>query len=305
MPVQHRTIIVTNTNTLRSPVGIVRILAAICACVTFSLIAHKSAWNGSIGDLCMFAWCFCFAVTTIILIVEFAGVQSRMPVSWRNFPITFAMFAVLMCLAATIIYPINFLVSKGYHDELRTYQIVAIVFSCLTTLAYIIEVSLTRARPGEVTGYMATIPGLLKVIESFVACIIFVFIADPPQYTQYEALKWCLAVYCICFILSVLIIILCIGECTGWLPFAFNKFLSGYALLSLLLYATAMVIWPLYHFDSKYGNSHKTSDCGHNYRVCNYDRRVAIAGLTAFNLLTYIADLIFSARLIFITTSTI
>uniref|UniRef100_A0A8C5PJJ8 Myeloid associated differentiation marker n=1 Tax=Leptobrachium leishanense TaxID=445787 RepID=A0A8C5PJJ8_9ANUR len=306
MPIQRRTVTISSTtSTARSPVTIVRFLAAIFACVTFSLIAHKNAWSGTIGDFCMFCWCFCFAVTIIILVVEFAGLQSRMPVSWRNFPITFAMFAFLMCLSATVIYPLHFLQPKGYSNETRTYQIVAIVFSSLTTLAYIIEVSLTRAKPGEVTGYMATIPGLLKVVETYVAIIIFVFISEPPQYTQYDALKWCLAVYCICFILSVVIIILCIGECTGWLPCAFNKFLSGYALLAVLLYASAMIIWPIYHFDSKYGNTRKTSDCSNVQYMCAYDRRVGIAVLTAINLLAYVLDLIFSARLIFITTTSI
>ncbi|XP_053308451.1 myeloid-associated differentiation marker [Spea bombifrons] len=306
MPVQRRTVVTTNTSFFKSPVVIVRILAAIFACVTFSLIAHKGLYGGSVGDLCMFSWCFCFAVTVIILIVEFAGVQNRMPVSWRNFPITFAMFAVLMCLSATIIYPVRFLEMTRYSSEHRTYQIVAIVFSCLTTLAYIIEVSLTRAKPGEVTGYMATTPGLLKVIESYVACIIFVFISDPPLYDRHEALKWCLAVYCICFILSVVVIILCVGECTGWLPCAFNKFLTGYALLAAILYATAMIIWPIYQFDKKYGTPHRPGGCGNLSRgICPWDKMVAIAILTAINLVAYILDLVFSTRLIFITTASV
>ncbi|KAM8928011.1 myeloid-associated differentiation marker [Pelodytes ibericus] len=305
MPVQRRTVIESNTHTLKSPVGIVRILAVIFACVTFSLIVHTGLWYGRVGDLCMFSWCFCFAVTLVILMVEFAGLQNRMPVSWRNFPITFAMYAVLMCLSATVIYPVHFLENKGYSNDRRSYQIVAIVFSCLTTLAYMIEVSLTRAKPGEVTGYMATVPGLLKVIETYVACVIFVFISDQPLYERHDALKWCLAVYCICFILSVVVIILCVGECTGWLPCAFNKFLSAYALLAVLMYASAMIVWPIFNFDKKYGSPNRPGNCSNNLiGMCDYDKRVAIAVLTAFNLVTYFCDLIFSARLIFITTST-
>ncbi|CAI9539740.1 unnamed protein product, partial [Staurois parvus] len=180
MSVQRRKIIDGNTHVLKSPVGIVRILAAIFACITFSLVVHRGGWSGRAGDLCMFSWCFCFVVTIIILVVEFVGIQSRMPVSWKNFPITFAMFAVLMCLSASVLYPLYFLQDRSYGNETHTYQVVATVFSCLTTLAYIFEVSLTRARPGEVTGYMATVPGILKVIESYIACVIFVFISEPP-----------------------------------------------------------------------------------------------------------------------------
>ncbi|XP_056398052.1 myeloid-associated differentiation marker [Hyla sarda] len=305
MPVQKRTVVVGNTHTLKSPVGIIRIIAAIFACVTFSLVVHSGAWNGRIGDLCMFSWCFCFVVTIIILIVEFAGMQSRMPVSWKNFPITFAMFAVLMCLSASVIYPLYFLDDRSYGGNRRTYEIVATVFSCLTTLAYIIEVSLTRAQPGEVTGYMATVPGLLKVIESYIACVIFVFISDPPLYEKHDALKWCLSVYCICFILSILVIILCVGECTSWLPCAFEKFLSAYALLAVLFYVSALIIWPIFQFDSKHnGTPTRPDSCRYapgRYRLCTFDKCVAIAVLTAFNLLVYIGDLVHSARLIFIT----
>ncbi|XP_063798838.1 myeloid-associated differentiation marker [Pseudophryne corroboree] len=304
MPVQRTKIVMGNTQTLKSPVGIVRILAVIFSCVTFSLIVHRGAWYGGAGDLCMFSWCFCFAVTIIILVVEFAGVQNRMPVSWKNFPITFAMFAVLMCLSATVLYPL-FHLEDGSYGNTRTYQIVAIVFSCLTTVAYIIEVSLTRAQPGEVTGYMATVPGLLKVIESFIACVIFVFISDPPQYEKHDALKWCLSVYCICFILSVLVIILCVGECTSWLPCTFEKFLSAYVLLSVLFYASALIIWPIFQFDSKYGGNKQRPGACNNHsalrRLCDWDKLVAIAVLTAANLIAYIIDLVYSARLIFVS----
>ncbi|XP_075047483.1 myeloid-associated differentiation marker [Mixophyes fleayi] len=302
MPVQRTKIVVGNTHILKSPVGIVRILAIIFACVTFSLVVHRGGWNSRPGELCMFSWCFCFAVSIIILLVEFAGLQNRMPVSWKNFPITFAMLAVLMCLSATIMYPLNHLEDRSYNSERRTYQIVAIVFSCLTTLAYIIEVSLTRAQPGEVTGYMATVPGLLKVIESFIACVIFVFISDPPLYDGHDALKWCLSVYCICFILSVVVIILCVGECTSWLPCTFERFLSAYVLLAVLFYASALIIWPIFKFDSKYGGTtRRPSDCSSRYGICVWDKSVAIAVLTAVNLIAYIIDLVYSARLIFIS----
>ncbi|KAM4650437.1 myeloid-associated differentiation marker [Discoglossus pictus] len=301
MPVQRRVVTVGNTQTLTSRVGIVRILAVICACVTFSLVVQAGTVKDSVWDLCMFSWCFCFAVSLIILIVEFAGIQNRMPVSWRNFPITFAMYAVLMCLSASVLYPVYFLSDRQYHSKTRNYQIVATVFSCLTTVAYMLEVSFTRAKPGEVTGYMATTPGLLKVLETYIACIIFVFISDQNEYQSYDALKWCLAVYCICFIIAVGIIILCVGECTGWMPCAFNKFLSAYALFAVLAYITAMIIWPLYKFDREHGGNPRRPSYCTSVQLCQWDKQLAVAILTGINLLIYIADLVHSTRLIFIS----
>ncbi|XP_005312225.2 myeloid-associated differentiation marker [Chrysemys picta bellii] len=301
MPIQ-RVKSVGNTQALTSQVGIVRLLEALFACVTFSLVVHQGGWNGRNGDWCMFCWCFCFAMTLLVLLVEFVGLQHRIPVSWKNFPITFAMYATLMCLSASVIYPVTHIQHNAAYGKTKDYRIAATVFSCLTCLAYSVEVTMTRAKPGEVTGYMASVPGLLKVVETFVACIIFVFISEPVSYEQHEGLKWCLAVYCICFILSLVVIVLCIGECTGWLPCAFNKFLSGYTLLAVLMYATATVIWPIYKFNRNQGGvPNRPPGCSsHSNRFCDWDKLVAVAVLTAINLLVYLADLVYSARLIFI-----
>ncbi|XP_077170013.1 myeloid-associated differentiation marker [Paroedura picta] len=291
---------VGNTSALTSHLGIIRILEVIFTCVAFSLVAHEGKTlqdRQHYGDWCMFAWCFCFAVTLIILLVEFIGLQHRVPVSWRNFPITFAMYATLLCLSASIIFPVAYIQNSYASREDRGYRIAATVFSCLACLAYSTEVTMTKAKPGEVTGYMATVPGLLKVVETFIACIIFVFL-DKVDYERADALKWCVAVYCICFILSLVVIILCIGECTGWLPCAFNTFLSAYTLLAVLMYATATVIWPIYHFDRKHGGHPQRYCSGSGF--CRWDQDVTIAVLTALNLLVYLADLVYSARLIFI-----
>ncbi|XP_057567295.1 myeloid-associated differentiation marker [Hippopotamus amphibius kiboko] len=296
--------IVGSPRALTQPLGLLRLLQLISTCVAFSLVASVGAWTGAMGNWSMFTWCFCFAVTLIILIVELAGLQARFPLSWRNFPITYACYAALFCLSASIIYPTTY-VQFMSHGRSRDHAIAATTFSCIACLAYATEVAWTRARPGEITGYMATVPGLLKVLETFVACIIFAFISNPYLYQREAALEWCVAVYSICFILAAVAILLNLGDCTNMLPIPFPSFLSGLALLSVLLYATALVIWPLYQFDEKYGGQPRRSmdmNCGvrHVNNVCTWDRRLAVAILTAINLLAYIADLVYSARLVFV-----
>ncbi|XP_015201546.1 myeloid-associated differentiation marker homolog [Lepisosteus oculatus] len=284
-----------------SPLLFARLAALVLSCVAFSLAVHGAQLGHGTGDWCIFCWSFSFAGTLLVLLVELFGLQARAPVSWRNFPITFASYAALLCLSASIIFPLYFL--KGYSSTYssRDYRIAVAVFSCLATLAYICEVSISKARPGEVAGYMATAPGLLKVCETFVACVIFVFISDPVSYDDHAALKWCLAVYCICFIISAAIIVLCVGECTGCLPFPFARFLSAYALLAVLMYATATVIWPIYKFDSRYGgHTRRTSGCSQTVGLCYWDKLVAVSILTALNFILYLADLFYSARLVFV-----
>lgn len=296
--------IVGSPRALTQPLGLLRLLQLLSTCVAFSLVASVGAWVGPMGNWSMFTWCFCFAVTLIILIVELAGLQARFPLSWRNFPITYACYAALFCLSASIIYPTTY-VQFLSHGRSRDHAIAATAFSCIAFVAYATEVAWTRARPGEITGYMATIPGLLKVLETFVACIIFAFLSEPSMYQRHPALEWCVAVYAICFILAAVAILLNLGECTNALPIPFPTFLSGLALLSVLLYATAMVLWPLYQFDEKYGGQPRRGQqayCqqSHSSYVCDWDRRLAVAILTAINLLAYVADLVYSTRLVFV-----
>ncbi|KAF7654699.1 hypothetical protein LDENG_00066200 [Lucifuga dentata] len=269
----------------------VRIAALVFTCVAFSVAAHGAFLpHGGMADWCIFCWVFSFAVTLLVLLVEQFGLQARVPVSWSNFPITLACYAALLCHSATIIFSLWFLKDQRFSGEVRDYRIVSTVFSSLAAVAYMGEVSLTKARPGEVVGYMATAPGLLKVCQTFVACIIFILISDPVSYDQHAALKWCMAVYCICFILSMAVVVLCVGEWTGCLPVPFSKFLSVYGLLAVIMYLTATIIWPVFQFDKQYrGRSGASS------------KLIAVAVLTALNLLLYLADLVYSARLVFVS----
>jgi len=269
----------------------VRVAALLFTCVAFSVAVHgASLSHGGMADWCIFCWAFSFACTLLVLLVELFGLQTRAPVSWNNFPITIACYATLLCLSASVIFPLFFLKDQRFVGEVRDYRIAATVFSCLAAVAYMGEVSLTKARPGEVAGYMATAPGLLKVCQTFAACIIFILVSDPVSYDRHAALKWCMAVYCICFILSMAVVVLCVGECTGCLPIPFSKFLSAYGLLAVIMYLTATIIWPVFQFDKHHQGGGRTSA-----------RLIAVAVLTAVNFLLYLADLAYTARLVFVS----
>ncbi|XP_069776204.1 myeloid-associated differentiation marker homolog [Narcine bancroftii] len=288
-----------NLQALTSRLGLCRLAAVLFTCLAFSLVIHAGAWSGRLGSWCIFAWIFSFTGTTLVLLLELTGLVGKAPVSWRNAPIALAALCSLLCLSASIIYPIYFVDVAGRSE--KGYTISATIFSCLATLANAAEVSYSRARPGETSGYMATVPGLLKVVEAFMACVIFVFVPG-AGYTRYPALQWCLAVYSICFILAVIVILLCVTERTAWLPSPLERSLGAYALLCGLLYVSATVVWPIYCFDKRYGSPQRPSHCP-GYGTCSWDLQVAVACLTAFNLLVYVADLVHSGRLVFIRTA--
>ncbi len=158
------------------------------ACVAFSVALYGASLTHGTGDWCVFCWSFSFVGTLLIILVKCLACRLAPPVSWKNFSDhTFACYASppFLCLSASIIFPLYFL--KGYAGSQRDDQTAALrlpYFLALATIAYLSEVSLRRARPGEVAGYMATATWAAKGCETFVACIIFVFISEPVSYNQ-------------------------------------------------------------------------------------------------------------------------
>lgn len=272
-----------NTRSVTMPVGIVRMVEVVLSCITFSLVASVGHNNSSYWTWCMFTWCFCCFMTLLILILEFTSLHVKVPISWDDFTTAFAMLATLMILAASVIYPTFFVCSSCSR------QIAATVISCLCFIAYASEVSLTKARPGEISGFLSTVPGLMKVLEAFVACIIFISLDQVKR----PPLQWCVAVYSLCFIFALLIIILTICRLLSLCPFPFDKVLTGYNVLAVIMYMTVVVIWPLYSFQ----DNPRPPNCNH----CSWDNQVVVSFMSCVNLIVYIVDTCYSIRLVFIT----
>lgn len=287
-------IIVASPRALFQPLGLLRLLQLCSTSLAFSPVIYTGAWMGPMGRWCLFSWCFSFAMTVIILAVELAGFQRRLPLSWQNFPITCACYALLFCLSSSIIYPITYVWFMS-HDYIRKYAVCAIIFSSISCVAYATEVTWTHSRPGDSAGYMASMTGMFKVFESFVACIIFLFLNNQHLHMQEPALEWCLAVYIICFILTMVSILLILGKSTKVLPIPFPTFLTGMTFVCVLLYITVIILWPLYNFNEGFhGLPNRIADSSCSYKrahsVCVWDRQLAVAFLTGVNLLAYIAD---------------
>ena len=268
--------------TVSVPLSVLRLLEVALTCVSFSLVASVGNSSSSYWAWCMFSWCFCCFLTLLILVLEFARLSARLPISWDDFTTAFAM------LAASIIYP-----SMVFSCPGCARQVAASVTSCLAFLAYCVEVGVTRAQPGQVSGFLSTVPGLLKVLEAFVACIIFTSLG-PERYASHPALLWCVAVYSLCFIFAWLIIILTVGRLLGLCPCQLDQVLVAFNVLAVLMYATAVIVWPVYAFR----NNPRPSNCRH----CPWDGLVVVSFMTCVNLLAYIVDTVYSVRLVFFVT---
>ncbi|XP_041262801.1 myeloid-associated differentiation marker [Onychostruthus taczanowskii] len=277
-----------NLRALTSWVGIARLLALVLSCLTFSLVASTRDFGDPYGTWCMFTWCFCFAVTLLVLLLELLELYPLLPLSWDDFTSAFSMLAALMVFTSSVVFPATFIKSPCSGSQCAR-QAVATAASCLCFLAYATEVSLTRAKPGDISSFLSTVPGLLKVFETYVACLIFSLLQD--LYKE-SGLIWCVAVYSICFIFTLLIIIFTIGRCLTYIPCPLEKVLVGYNFLAMLMYLTATIMWPLYNFR---GQSRPNS-CD---KYCPWNRHLGVTFLTIFNFIAYLVDLVYSTRMVF------
>ena len=198
-----------------SPVGTARVLQLVFGCTTFSLVAHRGGFSGVQGTFCVAAWGFCFALSVLVVACEFTRLHGCLRLSWGNFTAAFAMLATLLSATAAVIYPLYFTRLECPPEPegctARNFRLAASVFAGLLFLAYATEVALTRARPGQVASYMATVSGLLKIVQAFVACIIFGALVHDSRYGRYVATQWCVAVYSLCFLVRD------DGGASGWL----------------------------------------------------------------------------------------
>ncbi|KAB0349281.1 hypothetical protein FD754_014138 [Muntiacus muntjak] len=253
--------------------------------------------RGAIGDWCIAIWCLCFMVTFFISMFEWFYCHCKFPFFWYKLPITYACYAALLCLSTSIIYPV-FYVQYLPHGASRDWAIAASAFSCIACVLYAIDVAYTWKHHEfkNIRCYVHTLPGLLKILESFVACVIFVFLSNTSLYLHQPALEWCVAVYSICLV-----------QVANRLPLPLHIFHLGLTMLSVLLYVSALVLWPLYQFDEKLGGQpHWDSDMSCIGEPIDYgyvwDQRLAVAVLTAINLLIYMVDLVYWIRQVSVGT---
>nr|XP_014334549.1 PREDICTED: myeloid-associated differentiation marker-like [Bos mutus] len=259
-----------------------RVPQLLSTCVAFSLVADMGL-RGDIGNWFMSFWCICFIVTLFIVIIEVNGLQPRFPFYWYNFPVTFACYAALICLSASIIYSITYVQFLPDGPEWER-AVAATAFSCIASVLYAIEMA------GMWNFYKLKV--FFNVLETFIAGVIFAFLSNTSLYLHQPALVWCVAVYSVCFISEAVTILLNLGKWEHRLPIPFPICQLVLTVFSVLLYISALVLWPLYQFYEELGGlPQRSSDVSCvDGLMCTWDQRLAVAVLTAVNLLVYVAD---------------
>lgn len=243
-------VIVLEARDFISPLFLVRTWAVLSSCTTFSLVASLEP-SGLIKNqsqlehlntfriFCMFTWCFLFTVTLLIHILNVIQFHSLIPISWKNLTITVAVLGALMCLSASVIFP--WIIMD--HQSPSAKSVAAAVVSCLTFLAYTSESYILCTQAHEQRGYMGSKPGLLKILQLWggYQMIPLIFCGLPSGVKSWQL--WVSGVsYGVCVLMSLVTLVVILGDFAGRCLLPFDRFLAGFSLIGVLLYMVATVI---------------------------------------------------------------
>ncbi|KAK3556210.1 hypothetical protein QTP70_006726, partial [Hemibagrus guttatus] len=189
---------------------------------------------------CIVTWCLFFVLTFLVMLIHFIQFHNLLPLSWKNLTATVAALGALMTLFASFAFTWNLVNQQsGNHDPK---SIAAAVGSYLTSLAYSKELHLIRSQnDGQQRGYMATIPGLLKVLQVFGGCIALVLLN-----TIHDKLEWrtnvSFVTYSVCLLPTIGTVLVMVLDCAARSPVPFDRLLASFSLLGVIMYTINTVI---------------------------------------------------------------
>ncbi|XP_013873991.1 myeloid-associated differentiation marker homolog [Austrofundulus limnaeus] len=239
-------VIVLEARDFSSPLFIVRTLEVLSCCTVFSLVASMSedlnpSNFSTFRVFCMFTWCFFFVVTLFIHLLNTIQFHNLIRISWKNLTMTVAVMGALMSFSSSAVFP--WMVMD--HQKVSARAVAAAVISGLTTLAYASEFFVLRCQADEQKGYMGSTPGLLKILQLWggVQMIpLVVFILRLSSGLHHWQLWLSCTSYGVCVLMSLVTLVVILGDFAGRCLLPFDKFLACFSLIGVLLYMTATVI---------------------------------------------------------------
>ncbi|KAF7711233.1 myeloid-associated differentiation marker homolog [Silurus meridionalis] len=276
-------------STLTTPLSVARLCALFFSCLTFSLAPSvhynpQHIYFQTFYSFCMVTWCLFFVLTFLVVVIHFIQFHNLLPLSWKNLTATVATLGALMAFSAFFAFT-WILVDQSEKSDPR--KIVVAVGSCLTLLAYITELVLIRSQSdGQQRGYMATVPGLLKLLQVFGGCVALVLLCIQSYHSWMTCV---LAVaYSVCLLLSVATVLVMLMDCAARSPVPFDRVLASFSLLGVIFYTTSTVVCFIRALE--HHNDNGSEKC----KVFIMSETV----LACITLLAYTVDLAFSIKLL-------
>lgn len=292
-------VIVLEARDFTSPLSLVRMWEVLSGCITIGLVASleppegggssEGGYRDTFRPLCMFTWGFFFSLTLLIHILSVIQFHSLIPVSWKNLSTSVAVLGAFMSVSAAVLF--CWIVMD--HRSLSLHSVAAAAASCLTVMAYASESHLLCFHTGVQRGYMASVSGLLKLLQLWGSCqmipLAVAVVRDPPN-TALVWQRWVSGGACgICVLMSLATLVVLLGDLAGRCPLPFDKFLSGFSLAGALLYlATAVISFTKVARLKELGQMKSTSS----------ELVIMETTVSTITLLAYTIDLAFSIKLL-------
>lgn len=290
-------VIVLEASDFASPLFLVRMGELLSGCTTIGLVAslkhpekegaqEPDHWN-AFKILCMFTWCFFFSLTLLIHILSIIQFHNLLPISWKNLSTTVAVLGAFMSCSASIFF--CWIVMD--HHSLLAHSVAAAVASCLTVLAYASESYIICIQAGVQRGYMGSASGLLKLLQLWGCCQLMALVVEVVCELPNAAHVWQRWVsgvsYGICILMSLTTLVVLLGDFAGRCPLPFDKFLSGFSLVGVLLFMVTTVISFTKITQLKEQKQNRSSELVIMETV-----------VSSITLLAYTVDLAFSVKLL-------
>ncbi|TWW59758.1 myeloid-associated differentiation marker-like [Takifugu flavidus] len=245
-------VIVLEARDFTSPLFLVRMWEVFSGCITISLVASlepsekedssEEHYRDAFKILCMFTWCFFFSLTLLIHILSVIQFHSLIPISWKNLSTTVAVLGALMNVSASVLF--CWIIMD--HQRLSLHSVAAAVASCLNVMAYASESYVLCFQAGVQRGYMGSVSGLLKLLQLWGSCqmipLVVEVVCDLPNVAHIWQRWVCGVSSGICILMSLTTLVVLLGDFAARCPLPFDKFLSGFSLVGVLLYMVTTVI---------------------------------------------------------------
>lgn len=245
-------VIVLEARDFANPLFVVRMCEVVSGSVTIGLVAtlkrpesdgapEQDHWSAFM-ILCMFTWGFFFSLTLLIHILSIIQFHNLIPISWKNLSATAAVLGTFMSFSASVFF--CWIIMD--HRSPSPHSVAAAVASCLTVLAYASESYVICIHAGVQRGYMGSVSGLLKLLQLWGSCQMLALVVEVVCELPNEAHVWQRwasgASYGICILMSLIMLVVLLGDLAGRCPLPFDRFLSGFSLVGVLLYMLTTVI---------------------------------------------------------------
>lgn len=274
----------------KSPKDIMRLLEIIFSALAFIVVIFRGRMVSPWGVWCEFVWFFCIIVPLVLLVMEAMKwnilLAAILP-NWDDLSCGLTLLCAVMITSATIIFGAIFLC-------LLFDSILCFIFSLIAAVIFWVDGVMQKMKCPS--GYFATVRGILRKAEAFIACIILSAAFDFLIYRDWDIKPFwticCIIIFFICLLVTAIIIILNLLKIIqAMLPFRLSMIEFVFDIVAVVVYVLAIILWLVFGYRLYRHSPHACQRCG--YADVN---TVSIGAIV--NLILYIVDLVlaFKAR---------